>query len=248
MTDDAVNSAFYAKKRDIDDEFSALRTIMESRSFRRSTGTAGEQAFYIYDYPAVQELEVTAHIPMLVSQLQTMTPQGDGDYAPKILVIDLYRIALGILEQRGVLRKVLDIEPRRHTVMSANPREDKFLSLLDNMLGADAKQLPDAVRDRYEDARSRDEADIVFITNVGAVYPYIRAHTLLETLQGRIDDCPLVLFYPGEYEASSVSGSTMTMFGCLTARNYYRARSLREMIRAANGSYVDAVRGAIIGE
>jgi hypothetical protein len=217
------------ERRDIDTEFATLREIMESLSFRRSTGTAGEQAFYIYDYPATQEIEVHEHILLLVNQLQTMTPKTQEDFAPKVLVIDLYDVALGILERRGVLRKVLDIETKRHVRTSANPREDKFLSLLDNMLGADAKQLPDAIRDRYQSAKNTGSADIVFITGVGMVYPYVRAHTLLETLQGRIDDCPLILFYPGTFARSSAAGSTMTLFGQLPASNYYRAKSLREM-------------------
>lgn len=222
-----INST--VERRDIDTEFAKLREIMESLSFRRSTGTAGEQAFYIYDYPATQEIEVREHILLLVNQLQTMTPKTQEDFAPKVLVIDLYDVALGILERRGVLRKVLDIETKRHVRTSSNPREDKFLSLLDNMLGADAKQLPDAIRDRYRSAKNEGNADIVFITGVGMVYPYVRAHTLLETLQGRIDDCPLVLFYPGTFARSSAAGSTMTLFGQLPASNYYRAKSLREM-------------------
>ena len=222
-----INST--VERRDIDTEFAKLREIMESLSFRRSTGTAGEQAFYIYDYPATQEIEVREHILLLVNLLQTMTPKTQEDFAPKVLVIDLYDVALGILERRGVLRKVLDIETKRHVRMSSNPREDKFLSLLDNMLGADAKQLPDAIRDRYRSAKNEGNADIVFITGVGMVYPYVRAHTLLETLQGRIDDCPLVLFYPGTFARSSAAGSTMTLFGQLPASNYYRAKSLREM-------------------
>ena len=222
-----INST--VERRDIDTEFAKLREIMESLSFRRSTGTAGEQAFYIYDYPATQEIEVREHILLLVNQLQTMTPKTQEDFAPKVLVIDLYDVALGILERRGVLRKVLDIETKRHVRTSSNPREDKFLSLLDNMLGADAKQLPDAIRDRYRSAKNEENADIVFITGVGMVYPYVRAHTLLETLQGRIDDCPLVLFYPGTFARSSAAGSTMTLLGQLPASNYYRAKSLREM-------------------
>ena len=65
------------------------------------------------------------------------------------------------------------------------------------MLGADTAQLPDTIRDHYEQAKSEGGANIVFITGIGKVYPYIRAHTLLNALQGRIDDRPLVLFLSG---------------------------------------------------
>jgi hypothetical protein len=229
MTNSSANAVSGDMHRNIDEEFVQLREIMESLSFRRSTGTAGEQAFYIYDYPASQELDVSEHVSLLKQQLQTMEPKQTDDYAPKVLLIDLYDVALGLLRKRGVLEKVLDIEVSRHKVMSSNSREDKFLALLDNMMGADTKHLPDAIRKIYETGKAEGNADIVFITGVGKVYPYIRAHTLLETLQGRIENCPLVLFYPGTFAKSSASGSTMTLFGCLQPDNYYRAKSLREM-------------------
>lgn len=74
------------------------------------------------------------------------------------------------------------------------------------MLGADTAQLPDTIRDHYEQAKSEGGANIVFITGIGKVYPYIRAHTLLNALQGRIDDRPLVLFYPGTFTRSASAG------------------------------------------
>ena len=229
MSGTATEAVISGERRDIDADFDKLRRIMESLSFRRSTGMAGEQAFYIYDYPPIQELDVAEHIPQLVKQLQTMTPKADDDYASRVLVIDLYDVAIEALRNRGVLEKVLGIEEKRHQVVSSNVREDRFLSLLNNMLGADAQQVPDLITKHYENAREDNNADIVFLTGVGKVYPYIRAHTLLNTLQGRIDDCPLVLFYPGTYASKSASGSTLTLFGCLPEDNYYRARDLMEM-------------------
>mgnify|MGYP002518824836 CR=1 FL=1 len=229
MPDDVVRAAAIGERHDIDQEFDKLRRIMESRSFRQGSGLAGEQAFYIYDYPPVQELDVAERIPVLVSQLQTMTPKAADDFAPKVLVIDLYDIAIEALKQRKVLQRVLDYEAKRHRVVSSNAREDKYLSLLNNMLGADTTQVPDIITQRYEEARSQGNADILFLTGVGKVYPYIRAHVLLNKLQGRIDDCPMVLFYPGSYASRSISGSTMTLFGCLPEDNYYRARDLMEM-------------------
>lgn len=217
------------ERRDIDADFLRLRHIMESSRFRHGTGLAGEQAFYIYDYPASQELEVSERIPTLVSQLQTMTPRDAGDFAPKVLVINLYDVVIEALKRRNVLDRVLDIEPKRHQVVSSNVREDKFLSLLNTMVGADAQQVPDLIAEQIGAEKAKGGADIVFLTGVGAVYPYVRAHTLLNTLQGRIDDWPLVLFYPGTYATISASGSTMTLFGCLPEDNYYRARRLMDM-------------------
>lgn len=229
MTDSIAGLEFADERRDIDADFAHLYEIMESRSFRTNSGLAGEQPYYIYDYPPAQELEVAEHIKQLVSRLQTMTPKFDGDFAPKVLTLDLYDIALEILEKRGILDRILDREGKHHKKVSSNAHVDKFLSLLDNVLGADADHLPDAIRDHYEQAKAEGGADIVFITGIGKVYPYIRAHTLLNALQGRIDDHPLVMFYPGRYTRSAVSGSVMSLFNCLPEDNYYRAQNLREM-------------------
>lgn len=229
MTDFIAGVEAADERRDIDADFAHLREIMESRSFRTNSGLAGEQPYYIYDYPPRQELEVAEHIRQLVSQLQTMTPKYDGDYAPQVLTLDLFDVVLEILGNRGILDRVLNREAKRHRKVSSDAHTDKFLGLLDNVLGADTAQLPDTIRDHYEQAKSEGGANIVFITGIGKVYPYIRAHTLLNALQGRIDDRPLVLFYPGTFTRSATSGSVMSLFNCLPGDNYYRAQNLREM-------------------
>lgn len=176
MTDSITSIEFADERRDIDAEFAHLREIMESRSFRTNSGLAGEQPYYIYDYPAVQELEVAEHTKQLANQLRTMTPKYDGDFAPQVLTLDLYDIALEILDDRHILDRVLRNEKRRHVKMSSNVHADKFLGLLDNVMGADTDQLPNTIRKHYEEAKAEGGADIVFITGIGKVYPYIRAH------------------------------------------------------------------------
>jgi len=64
--------------------------------------------------------------------------------------------------------------------------------------------------------------DIIFITGVGEVYPYLRTHKLLSTLESKFTEKPLVLFFPGKYETDNVKGSNLTLFGILDDR-YYRA-------------------------
>lgn len=211
------------KNRDIDAEFQHLLAVMEQYAFRHGEGIAGEQQFYIYDYPPEKHLEVEERIPWLMRALRTMQPHEPGDHAPQVTRVDLYDIVLGILRKRGILEKVLKVEPRYHTVVSSNSSQDKFLSMLDSILGADTKQLPEAVRQESADA------DILFITGVGAVYPYVRAHTLLNTLQGLVDGMPVVLFYPGAFQTSATMGSTLTLYGRLPSDNYYRAMRIRDL-------------------
>ena len=170
MTDFVSGVEAADEHRDIDADFAHLREIMESRSFRTNSGLAGEQPYYIYDYPPRQELEVAEHIRQLVSQLQTMTPKYDGDYAPQVLTLDLFDVVLEILGNRGILDRVLNREAKRHRKVSSDAHTDKFLGLLDNVLGADTAQLPDTIRDHYEQAKSEGGADIVFITGIVRIH------------------------------------------------------------------------------
>ena len=60
--------------------------------------------------------------------------------------------------------------------------------------------------------------DIIFITGVGKVYPFMRSHNILNNLHRILGKKPLVMFYPGEY-----TGQDLTLFNKFFDENYYRA-------------------------
>ena len=60
--------------------------------------------------------------------------------------------------------------------------------------------------------------DVLLLTGVGAVFPFMRVHNLLEKLQPRIGDIPIVVLYPGAY-----TGYDIKLFDLLPANPYYRA-------------------------
>ena len=68
--------------------------------------------------------------------------------------------------------------------------------------------------------------DILFLTGVGEVFPYIRTHNILNNLQSSVKGFPLVLFFPGEYTHSQDKGATLSLFGILPGDRYYRAYDL----------------------
>ena len=157
------------------------------------------------------------------------TKYSDGSPAPRILRIDLFESVCEFLRHRGVLNRVINLEQRLHTQIAADPMQDRFLDLLIGMVNATTNNLYDFLAERYEQAFEDGEADIVFLTGIGAVYPYVRGHTLLNNLQGRIERSPLVLFFPGTYAQSSASGSSMRLYDQVEADNYYRAKNIREV-------------------
>jgi len=70
---------------------------------------------------------------------------------------------------------------------------------------------------------AHEEYDVMFITGVGEVFPYIRSHTVLNNLQSTAKDKPTVMFFPGEYTHSLEKGTSLDLFGRLHDDMYYRA-------------------------
>ena len=60
--------------------------------------------------------------------------------------------------------------------------------------------------------------DVLVLTGVGAVFPFMRVHSLLEALQPYFSDIPILVMYPGEFD-----GHYLKLFGRLTPNDYYRA-------------------------
>jgi hypothetical protein len=70
---------------------------------------------------------------------------------------------------------------------------------------------------------SENNFDILIITGVGEVYPYIRSSNLLENLQIKAKEKPTLMFYPGQYKHSVEKGTSLILFGTLEDDKYYRA-------------------------
>ena len=63
-----------------------------------------------------------------------------------------------------------------------------------------------------------DELDMMIFTGVGAAYPLVRSHTLLNALHPLMKNTPLLMFFPGRYD-----GYSLRLFNKLTDKHYYRA-------------------------
>lgn len=61
--------------------------------------------------------------------------------------------------------------------------------------------------------------DVVFITRTGALFPFYRAHALLEQMKGKVT-VPSILFYPGKLDGAAA----LKFMGILDADINYRPR------------------------
>ncbi len=189
----------------LDERFDRAEAIIKKPSFRENKGLGNEVGYYIFDYPAEQELLVRERI----AYMKRKNEQSTDEY--RIVEFDLYNIIIDILQQKGYLEKCFEFEKKRGF--------DRITKAVGNMLRITAKD--SMIVSHIE--KNTPEKSIVFLTGIGKCYPILRAHTVLNNLHQVIDHVPVVLFYPGKYD-----GQELMLFSEIKDDNYYRAFQLVE--------------------
>lgn len=172
-------------------------------TFRKSRGLGNEIGYHIFDYDPKFEMLVREHIAYIKERMNMV--QSDIH----IREFDLYEIVLEILENKGFLEKNFEMEKKKGSPFVLNATKKALRLTLNNDLVV--KYIEDRVQPN----------DIVFLTGIGKAFPIIRSHTVLNTLQKRVDQVPVVMFFPGNYD-----GQELVLFGEIKDDNYYRAFQL----------------------
>jgi len=174
-------------------------------AFLQSKGIGNEIACYIFDYSANEELEVRAHLAWMKTRLRTHHSHLC------VLDLDLFEVVLAYLKERGLLSKVVAMQARKN--------DAAVLKALKGPLAADK------ITDFIAKAHKPSEYDLVLLSGIGRAWPMLRAHSLLNCLHTIMQQIPLVMFYPGTFD-----GTTLKIFGRITAisatpgaKPYYRA-------------------------
>lgn len=179
-----------------------LFKVVTSQRFLTKQGLGNEVPFFICPYPAEEGLSMNEDRLDLVTRI---THAGIA-----VLDLSLYDLSLGILEERGILDQILEIE------RDTDKREVR--ELLQSVLDPKANLIP-----RIGEAIVATPHDVIFLSGVGEVYPYIRSHNVLNNLQSTAKDKPTVLFFPGSYTHALATGASLDLFGRLHDDKYYRA-------------------------
>lgn len=192
-----MKSAISAKQR-----VEHLFKVITSQRFLTKQGLGNEVPFFICPFPAEEGLSMNEDRRALVTRI---THAG-----VKVLDLSLYDLSLGILEERDILDRVLEIEPESE--------KSEIRELLQSVLDPTANLIP-----RIGQAIADTPHDVIFLSGVGEVYPYIRSHNVLNNLQSTAKDKPTVLFFPGSYTHALATGASLELFGRLHDDKYYRA-------------------------
>lgn len=165
-------------------------------------GLGNEVPFFICPYPAEEGLS------MVEDRIDLITRITHASVA--VLDISLFDLSLSILEERGILEQVLEVEPETD--------KGELRELLQSVLDPQANLIP-----KIGEAIEQTPHDVIFLSGVGEVYPYIRSHNVLNNLQSTAKDKPTVMFFPGSYTHALATGASLDLFGCLHDDKYYRA-------------------------
>lgn len=184
-------------KLTINQRLDALLPKLQDKRLLENRGIGNEIGFYIFDYDPEHEPLVQKQIPRLISQLKN--PPHDL----VVLEINLYKSILNILEERKVLQRAFEMEDTKGSAALA-----KTIAPLIR---------PERVIDYIKEKLQGDE-QLIFITGVGASYPMLRSHNILNNLHPVLDKVPLVMFFPGSYD-----GNELRLFNTFKDDNYYRA-------------------------
>jgi hypothetical protein len=162
-------------------------------------GSGGEIGFWIFDYPPEEELAMRAFLHDVV-----MPALSKHQPAISLADVNLFDLVIGLLEERKLLDKAIE--------MQRTQGDAKTLESLRRVLKEDK------LAERLVSQHKIADLDLLMMWNVGAVYPMLRTHTLLSALHAHMQDTPLVMFYPGQYD-----GYSLRLFSKLKDDHYYRA-------------------------
>ena len=185
---------------DLQARLDKIRQRITSDDFLQGRGLGKDVPFYAFDYPAVAERQVSDHLEWLLDDIARKTDIRIGH-------VNVFELAIDQLRCRGLYDKALAMEKSKGV--------PALLSALKGPL--EPGKLSAALLSRFADQKP----DMVFLTGVGAAYPLVRTHSLLNNLQPLLDNVPLVLFFPGRF-----NGQSLQLFGVLQETPYYRAFSL----------------------
>lgn len=194
----------------LSERFERAYRIMRSPSFREMRGQLGEVPYFILWHHPGDEPLVAAETRRLITKLR-----ADG---LEISAVDLWRIAGELLEETGQWEQILEQESAL--------TKDVFGEAIGNVISPQqhlAPRIAAAVQEQ------QPAPELVILSNVGRLYPLVRAHTVLNTLQPLLADRPVVLIFPGTYRQSPTQGSSLVLFDQLTDDDYYRAFDLLDL-------------------
>jgi Domain of unknown function (DUF1788) len=186
----------------IQESFDHLLTVLSGQRFLQKEGLGNEVPFFICPFDVSVSVDVTRLQKQLVNRLEQS--------GIRVLEINLYDLSIEIIKDRDIWDQIIELEP---TVS-----KDELKELLQGVLDPETNLVP-AIATKLKN----NDFDILFLSGVGEVFPYIRSHHVLNNLQSTAKEKPTLMFFPGAYTHTLESGASLDLFDRLHDDKYYRA-------------------------
>ncbi len=178
----------------LNERLDALRALVQNEDFLEGRGLSNEVNIRIFCYDPAEEMAVRH----FMAQMET-----DQTLSCRLIERDLYQIFLSICEDREIADEIADLEE--------SDGSEYLLEQLEQTIGK---------KDFIEKMQysPHEKGDVLVLTGVGDVFPFMRVHSLLEAMQKDFSDIPILVMYPGEFNGRSVK-----LFNLLEPNGFYRA-------------------------
>lgn len=182
---------------DLMNELKKISERLSEESFLTNKGLSNEVGIHVFCYDPEEEITVRNYF-------DTLKEKNDVPY--NLIERDLYNIFLEICNDKHILSSIPSMEER------------KGKEYLAEQLAKIAT--PEAFVEKmiYE---PHNHGDVLLITGVGKVYPFMRSHKILDNIQHMFSDIPILMLYPGVF-----NGQDLNLFGRFLDGHYYRAFNL----------------------
>ena len=186
----------------IADRFDHLLKIISSDRFLNQEGIGNEVPFFIAPFRVKETTEMEQAIKQLVNKLRQS--------GIEVLHVNLYDLIVEMLNNETNDWQWCIENETKHS-------KPQLLEYLRGVVGSE--KVVDAISQKMASA----DFKVIFLDGVGRVFPFIRSHNILNTLQKSAKAQPTLMFFPGEYSHSLEKGASLDLFGRLHDDKYYRA-------------------------
>ncbi|HZJ90283.1 MAG TPA: DUF1788 domain-containing protein [Oscillospiraceae bacterium] len=170
---------------------------LSEENFLTNKGLSNEVGIHVFCYDPADEMTVQDYFKNL--KKKTNVPFRLVEY-------DLYKIFLSICEDKHILKSIPNMEAQ------------KGREYLATQLHKVATPEAFVEKMKYEPRR---KGDVLLLTGIGKVYPFMRSHKILDNIQHIFPDIPVLMLYPGTF-----NGHDLGLFGKFLDGHYYRAFNL----------------------
>ncbi|MDD3051685.1 MAG: DUF1788 domain-containing protein [Candidatus Cloacimonetes bacterium] len=179
---------------DLKKRLDSLRILVQELEFLEGKGLSNEVNIRLFCYEPEKEMMVQNFINQLVT---------DQNISCHLIECNLYKTFLEICDDIDITDAIHDMEEADGT--------DYLLEQIHSAIGV--SEFVEKIC--YE---PHEHGDVLLLTGVGEVFPFMRIHNLLEALQPHFSDIPILVMYPGVFD-----GHHLKLFDKLQPNDYYRA-------------------------